>query len=264
MTQTLNSTSERTRGAMVEPSQRWLRVKVGGETVADSRRALLLIEYAFGGKGSRPRLPTYYLPPADVRRDRLEPAPDNTPDAEFAYFTLRGDGETLARGAWTFQNPPPELAQLQGYFSFSWDQPAAWFEEEEQVIAHARDPHHRVDVLPSSRHVRVVIGGETVAETRRPHLLFETGLPVRYYIPRADVRQELLEPSDSHTQCPYKGVASYYSVRAGDQLAKNVIWYYPNPLPESVRIRDMLCFYNERVDIYVDGALEAKPKTPWS
>src|SRR5262245_21765606 len=123
----------------------------------------------------------------------------------------------------------------------------AWYEEDDEIFVHPRDPHHRVDVLHSSRHVQVVALGEMVADSRRPSLLFETGLPTRYYIPRADVRMSLLVPSDSHTQCPYKGIASYYSVRVGNRLARDLAWTYRFPIPECPKIEDLVCFYNEQV-----------------
>jgi uncharacterized protein (DUF427 family) len=132
------------------------------------------------------------------------------------------------------------------------------------VFVHARDPHKRVDVVASSRYVRVVIAGETVAETRRPYLLFETGLPTRYYIPREDVRMDLLEPAGLQTRCPYKGIASYWSVRIGDHIAINGVWSYQETIPECPKIKDLLCFFNERVDLYVDGELQARPQSMWS
>ncbi|HEX9032169.1 MAG TPA: DUF427 domain-containing protein [Streptosporangiaceae bacterium] len=130
---------------------------------------------------------------------------------------------------------------------------------------HPRDPYHRVDVLHSSRHVRVVMLGETVAETTRPRLLFETNLPTRYYIPPRDVRLDLLVASETSTQCPYKGVASYYGVRAGDTVARDVAWTYRFPIPECPKIEGLICFFNEKVDaIFLDGAELPKPRTPWS
>ena len=140
----------------------------------------------------------------------------------------------------------------------------AWYEEDDEVYVHPRDPYKRIDVLHSSRHVRVVIAGETVAETRRPCLLFETGLPTRYYVPREDVRMDLLEPTELTTRCPYKGMASYWSVRVGDYVAENGVWSYSDPIPECAKIKDRLCFYNERVDLYVDGELQSRPQTMWS
>ena len=131
------------------------------------------------------------------------------------------------------------------------------------MFVHARSPRVRVDILDSSRPVRIELGSETVAETSRARFLFETNLPTRYYIPREDVSAELL-PSDTQTQCPYKGVANYHSVRVGDSIYEDIIWYYPDPVHESARIKDYLCFFNEKVDaVFVDVVEQEKPKTKW-
>jgi uncharacterized protein (DUF427 family) len=247
-----------TLATRVEPSPRWVRVKFGGQYVADSRRALLLIQYPPAG------LPTYYVPQADVRMDLLEPPASDGQDGHIAYWTVRAGERAAERAAWAHLSPPPDLADLRGHITFKWDAMDGWYEEDEEVFVHARDPHKRVDVLASSRHVRVVIAGETIAETRRACLLFETGLPTRYYIPREDVRMDLLEPSNLKTRCPYKGIASYWSVTIGDHVARNGVWSYPDPIPECPKIKDLLCFYNERVDLYVDGELQTRPQTMWS
>lgn len=130
----------------------------------------------------------------------------------------------------------------------------AWYEEDERVFVHARDPCHRVDIRDSSRHVRVFVEGELVADCTRPKLVFETGLPTRYYLPREDVRSDLLEDSERHTGCPYKGTASYYSVRTPTRVVRDVVWYYPDPYAEASAIKDLLAFYNERVKVEIDGA----------
>jgi uncharacterized protein (DUF427 family) len=242
----------------VEPSPRWVRVKFGGEYIADSRRALLLIQYPPAG------LPTYLFPQADVRMDLLVPAALDGQNGDKAYWTVRAGERAAENAAWTQIDPPPDLADVKDHITFTWDAMDGWYEEDEEVFVHARDPHKRVDVLASSRHVRIVIAGETIAETHRPHLLFETSLPTRYYIPREDVRMELLEPTELKTRCPYKGIASYWSVRVGDHVAKNGVWSYQDPIPECAKIKDRLCFYNERVDLYLDGELQARPQTMWS
>jgi uncharacterized protein (DUF427 family) len=139
-----------------------------------------------------------------------------------------------------------------------------WYEEDEEVFVHPRDPYHRVDVLESSRHVRVSVNGEVVAETDRPRILFETGLPPRYYITPEDVREDVLKGSEKTTQCPYKGVASYYSVEAGGERVEDLVWYYPEPIAAAEGIRDHLCFFNEKVDLEVDGEAQERPKTQWS
>jgi uncharacterized protein (DUF427 family) len=140
----------------------------------------------------------------------------------------------------------------------------AWYEECEQVFVHPRDPYHRVDILVSDRHVRVMVNGEVVAETDRPKLLFETGLPPRYYIPPEDVRAELLTPSETHTRCPYKGIASYWSVEADGERVEDLIWSYQQPIPEAGKIQGYLCPFNEWSDIYVNGELLERPITQWS
>ncbi len=140
----------------------------------------------------------------------------------------------------------------------------AWFEEDEEVFVHPRDPYHRVDVLESSRHVKVTVNGEVVARTERPKILFETGLPPRYYIPPEDVRTDLLTPTDKKTSCPYKGVASYWSVEASGERAEDIVWGYPEPIAAVEKIRDHLSFFNEKVDLEVDGEEQGKPRTQWS
>jgi uncharacterized protein (DUF427 family) len=139
-----------------------------------------------------------------------------------------------------------------------------WLEEDEPVYTHPRDPYSRVDILHSSRHVRVELDGELLAETRHPTILFETGLPPRYYLPLSDVRRELLRPSDSATHCPYKGTAGYWSVQVNGKLYEDLVWIYRTPLPESQKVAGLACFYNERVDLVIDGAREQRPATPFS
>jgi uncharacterized protein (DUF427 family) len=221
----------------LEPSPRWVRVRADGEWVADSRRALLLAWYGPG------MLPTYCIPPEDVRTDLL-PA--------------------LGDAAIHLHDLPAPVEAANGMWTFTWDGRVQWFEEAMEVFVHAKDTSKRVDVLPSERHVRVEIAGELVAESRRPHALFESPLPTRWYLPPDDVRMDLLEPSDTVTQCPYKGTARYWSVRIGDQLHRDVVWSYPDPIPENPRIAGLICFFNEKVDLTIDGERQDRPHTPWS
>ena len=139
------------------------------------------------------------------------------------------------------------------HVAFHWHAMDHWFEEDEEVFVHARDPYTRIDVLDSSRHVRVLVDGVVVAETNRPKLLLETGLPVRYYVPPEDVRTDLLVPSDTWTQCPYKGDASYWSAEVGGGRVEDVAWSYPEPRRDAQRVADHLCFLGERVEFEVDG-----------
>jgi uncharacterized protein (DUF427 family) len=250
-------TAARDPGHELEPSPRWVRVRFGGETVADSKRVMLLREPG--------RVPVYYFPRADVRADVLVPVEHAAPcpDRRGAVCWTMRVGDRLAEHA-VWERPDGRPA-LRDHVAFEWGKMDAWFEEDDEVYVHARDPYKRVDVLHSSRHVRVVVLGALVAETRRPWLLFETGLPTRYYLPKADVRMDRLVPTETETRCPYKGVASYYSVRVGPTVVKDVAWYYRHPIPECGKIENLVCFFNERVDaLYVDGALQPKPRTRWS
>src|SRR5215217_7961226 len=129
------------------------------------------------------------------------------------------------------------------------EQDRSWYEEDGEVFVHPRDPYHRVDVLQSSRHVRVFVNREVVAETERPRILFETGLPPRYYIPPEDVREDVLLESEKTTRCPYKGIASYWSVEARGERVGNLVWYYSDTITEATKIEGHLCFFNEKVDL---------------
>jgi len=248
------------QGFRWEDSQRRVRVVFAGVTVADSKHVMLLHEFG--------RLPVFYFPLTDVRMDLMEESEHRTHSplkGEASYWTLRVGDRVAEDAAWSYRNPLPEGPQLQGYVAFYWDQMDAWYEEEQQVYAHARDPYKRVDILPSSRHVRVVLGGVTIADTHRPLLLLETGLPIRYYIPDQDIRLELLESTATTSRCPYKGMANYWSARISEKIFKDIVWSYHEPLPESTPIAHYLSFYNERVDaIYVDDEAMPVPKTIWS
>ena len=123
---------------------------------------------------------------------------------------------------------------------------------------------HRVDVVESSRHVEVSVGGLTLADSGRPMMLFETGLPTRYYLPKMDIRLGMPERSDSHTSCPYKGTASYFSMRTSEDLVENIAWCYETSIPEIPKIAGRVCFYNEKTDITLDGELQVRPRTKWS
>lgn len=243
----------------LEDSPRRVRVTFGGETVADSRRVKLLHETK--------HLPVYYFPEEDVRMDLLE-ATDHTTHCPFkgdaSYWSVKAGDRVAENAAWGYPRPLEGCPPISGYLAFYWNAMDSWLEEDEEVFVHPRDPYHRVDVLQSSRHVRVTVNGEVVAETQRPKVLFETALPPRYYIPPEDVRTDLLTPTDRHTGCPYKGAASYWSVEAGGEVVENLVWGYPKPITAVEKIRDHLCFFNEKVDLEVDGEAQPRPRTQWS
>ena len=156
--------------------------------------------------------------------------------------------------------------EVEGYVAVPWSSAERWLEEEQEVVVHPRDPYHRIEVLPSTRQVSVRVGGELVADSSRPRILFETSLPPRYYLPREDVRMELLQPVDVRTGCAYKGFARYWDVVTGGGRLVAAAWSYPEPLPEADRVRDLICFFQEReeIEIEIDGVPADAPPTPWS
>ena len=242
-----------------EDSPRRVRVMFGGETVADSKRAKLMHETA--------HLPVYYFPKEDVRMELLEESGHKTHcpfKGEASYWSVKVGDRVSENSAWGYPEPIDSCPPIADYVAFYWRMMDHWFEEDEEVFVHPRDPYHRHDILDSSRHVKVSVNGEIVAETERPKILFETGLPPRYYIPKEDVRQEALLESEKKTRCPYKGVASYWSVEAGGERLEDLIWYYPEPIPEAAKIEGLLAFFNEKVDLEVDGEMQERPKTQWS
>jgi uncharacterized protein (DUF427 family) len=245
------------RALYLEPTPKRIRVQVADETIADSRRALLLHESGLQ--------PVYYFPPDDVRHDVLEPTAHHThcpKKGDASYYTIRVGDRVVDNGAWYYPDTIANAPPLQGLIAFYWDRMDHWLEEEVEVFSHPRDPYHRVDALRTSRRIRVLRDGELLAESDRAVAVFESNLPARWYLPRDDVLA-VLEPSDRVTRCPYKGRASYQSVRlAGGDLVKDLVWSYPEPLAEAAAVADMLCFFNERVDLFVDGELQARPASP--
>lgn len=205
-----------------EPTDKRLRVYRAGQLVADTRGGLLVWQ---PGRV----VPTYAVPESDVVA-RLEVAAARSDD--------------------------PDLA---GYLVLDFDA-LEWREEDEQIVAHPHDPFKRIDILASSRHVRIESEGRLLAESSRPLLLFETLLPIRYYLPRADVVVDL-RPTDTVTYCAYKGRASYFSVPDGPT---DVAWAYHEPLRDAEPVRDRIAFFNEKVDVVVDGERQQRPVTPWS
>ncbi len=231
-------------------SPRRVHVHFGGLAVADSVRVMLLRQHGF--------LPVYYFPACDVRSDLLVPT-DYTTTSPYkgvaSYWHLAVGGRTARFAVWSYARPLPGSPDTRGHYGFDWHSMDAWYEENERVLVHARDPQLRVDALESSRHVRVEVGGIAIADTRRPVLLFETGLVTRYYIPPQDVRRELLVPSPAFTLCPYKGRARYHHLPSASTLVENVAWEYRRPLPAIGAVAGHLAFWNEREDttITVDG-----------
>ena len=249
--------TESSRGSVkIEPGPKRVRAYLNGELVADTLRPVLVWEW--------PYYPVYYVPAADVRADLI-------PAGQTEHSPSRGDAELLHVKVATAtadlaarRYPDSPLAELRELVRFEWDAMSEWFEEDEPVYTHARDPHTRVDILASSRRVRIELDGVTLAESGQPRILFETGLPPRYYLPLTDLRMDLLRPSASQSHCPYKGTAGYWSVDTGQHVHPDLVWIYRTPLPESQKVAGLACFYNEKVDVYLDGVRQDRPKTHFS
>jgi uncharacterized protein (DUF427 family) len=247
---------ERRGRVKVESGHKRIRGYIGGELVFDTTKPMLVWEV--------PYYPAYYVPSTDVLAEL-------TPNGETASSPSRGTAECLdvriagverVSNAWRYPDSP--LEQLRDLVRFEWGAIDEWLEEDEPVYTHPRDPYTRVDILRSSRQVQVVVEGVKIADSSRPTILFETGLPPRYYLPLSDIRMDLLQPSETHTYCPYKGEASYWSLALDGSTRQDFVWTYRSPLAESQKVAGLACFYNEKVDLYLDGELQDRPKTKFS
>lgn len=243
-------------GIRDEASPKRVRAMLGGEVVADSTQVRLVWE--------KPSYPTYYFPAEDVNTEMLvgTGATDSSERGHADVYSVKvGDRTAEAAALWYVESP---VEGLRGMIRLGWQAMDAWIEENEEVYVHPRDPYTRVDVLQSDRQVRVEVDGVTVAKTHQPRLLFETGLPTRYYVPKTDARMDLLTPTEHRSECPYKGTAEYYSLGVNGTTYENEVWWYRHPAAEAAKIAGYVCFYNERVDLYVDGELQRRPESPFS
>lgn len=242
----------------VEPIAKRIRAVVDDVAIADSTRTLMMWEAG--------RLCVYYFPVEDVRTDLLSATDTIVASAhkgDATYYSVTVGERTIDDAAWRYLAPAAGTPDVAGYIAFHWKYMDHWLEEDEEVFVHARDPYHRIDVLHSSRRVEVIVGGETVADTKDAMILFETSLPPRYYIPQQDVRFDLLQPSRMQTGCAYKGPTSAYWSAAGSH--RPLAWCYETPWDEVSKVAGRVAFFNERVDaIVVDGVTQDKPVTPWS
>jgi uncharacterized protein (DUF427 family) len=249
-----------------EPTDKRIRATFGEEPVVDSTRAMLVWE-------PRRIVPSYAVPVEDVAGDFLpsvtgpsdQGPPVLHPGVRFTSHSADGEPLDLRVGGETREGVGFRLADrdLDGYVVLDFRGFDKWFEEDELNVGHPRDPFHRIDILHSSRHVRVELEGELLAETTRPTLLFETSLPMRVYIPREDFRAAL-RPSAKQTYCAYKGQASYWSLDPAGAERKDLVWSYEEPLREAAEITGLVAFFNEKVDIVVDGERIERPRTQWS
>lgn len=227
----------------LDPFPRRIRAYLGGDLVLDSVRAMLLHESNL--------MVVLYVPREDVVAT-LTPT-DHSTECPFkgtaSYWSVEAGGKTAENAAWGYPDPLRQAAWLEGYLAFYWEKLDEWYDEDEPTGGHPRDPYHRIDVRRTSRAVEVLLHGEVVARTERSLLLSEGPLPNRFYVPRADLPAGLLEESDTHTYCPYKGEASYLHVGGVADGA----WYYPEPYDGVELLRDHLAFHGDGIEVRVDG-----------
>jgi uncharacterized protein (DUF427 family) len=236
----------------VEPLRRRMSVELGGSVIARSDGAILMFEPA--------RYPVAYFPLGDIDQDVLQATAHESTHADLGktrwFDVVGGDGQITKRGAWQHVDPPAQALPLRDTVAFAWRAMDAFYEEDERILGHAADPYHRIDIRRTSRHLVVRDGDQLVADTHTPLVLYESGFAPRWYVPRADIKADALEPVEGQTFCPYKGLASYYNV--GD--TQTAAWSYRAPFEEVERIADFVSFYPEKLTITIDGEkLEAAP-----
>jgi uncharacterized protein (DUF427 family) len=230
----------------IEDVPQRLRAVFNGETVLDTRRAKVLYESNIPGQ--------WYVPAEDVRSDLLTPTDTSTHcpfKGDASYWSLTVGDRTDSDVVWAYPEAPSEnngvIEAIRGMQAFYFDRMDAWFEEDEPVFGHARDPYHRCDARRTSDHVTVTVNGEIVAESRSAVKVFETSIAPRYYLPMADVQAEVLTPSETSTVCAYKGTASYFAVAGVADAA----WVYQEPFTDLAAIAGLLSFDGEGVEVSV-------------
>jgi uncharacterized protein (DUF427 family) len=234
--------SSQVPAVLIEPARRRIRLKLGECFIADSTEAVVIYE-----NGVRP---TYYLPKTDFVGGTLAATAKNEPAPLFGtktFWSLQQEGVSLPGKAWSYDGAKLGIPELGDYVTVDWHS-VRWFEEDHEIFGHPRSAYHRIDTIPSSRLVEVIVDGKPVARTRRAIFLFETGMIARYYFPVDDLVAGTLVPSDSTTYCPYKGAAAYYHFDLDGKRHENIVWYYSEPFPESAKIKGLIAFYNEKVD----------------
>ncbi len=238
----------------VEPVPRRVRGILGGKTVFDTLAAKYVWEWQ--------NYPQYYIPLGDVRTELLvsENEKQNSARGEIELHGLKVDGIHRPKAAKVLRESP--LAHLSGTVRFEWAALDAWFEEDEKVFVHPRNPYSRVDALRSTRNVRVELEGALLGGSTSSIMVFETGLPTRYYLNRTELEFAHLVPSNKVTSCPYKGTtSSYWSVKVGETVHLDLAWSYEFPTHQLLPIAGLVAFYNEKVDISVDGQLLERPRS---
>lgn len=227
-----------------EPLGRRMRVKLEGKWIADSENVMLLHEPG--------KYPVAYFPVESVLMGTLTLEKDRTTHNELgdtAWFKVSAGERWVSRAAWQHVALPSFADLLHNHVAFVWHAMDGFYEEDERVVGHATDPYHRIDIRKSSRHLVVKSGDEVIAETRRPLVLYESGYGPRWYVPREDVNDSLLQPVVKQTFCPYKGIANYYDI--GDASA--AAWSYKQAWAEAALVSDLVSFEPDKVDVFIDG-----------
>jgi uncharacterized protein (DUF427 family) len=238
----------------VEPVPRRVRAFLAGEVIVDTTSALYVWEWS--------NYAQYYVPLGDVRTDTLvsEDTIQHSSRGPVERHGLRVGDVYRSRAVKVLRES--SIDRLSNTARFEWAALDAWFEEDERVFVHPRNPYVRVDALRSTRKVRIELEGAVLAESSSTVMVFETGLPTRYYFNRTEINFEHLVPTDTVTECPYKGTTSaYWSARVGDEIHTDLAWSYYSPTREVLPIAGLIAFYNERVDTFVDGHLLERPVT---
>ena len=234
-----------------ERLRRRMRVRFGGEWIADSEDVVLLHEPG--------RYPVAYFPRSDVRADALSGGDRVTQHkdlGETAWFAVDGGGQHSERAAWEFTGLPEYAGELRGRVAFAWRAMDAFYEEDERILGHAADAYHRIDIRTTSRDLEVRVGDRVVARSAHPVVLYESGFAPRWYVPRQDVDESALTPVQGQTFCPYKGLASYYDVAGAPRGA----WSYLEAYTEVGRVEGLVSFEADKVDVFLDGRkLELEP-----
>lgn len=239
--------------AIVEPVPRRIRGVIGGTQVFDTTNAVYVWD--------SPTYPAYHVPIADLDRSLLveEGRPRRLRHGTARTYDLRV-GQTVRPGAVRVYDGDADAGVAQTA-RFEWAALDAWYEEDEQVFVHPRNPYTRVDALRSSRPVRVELGGVVLAESTATVMVFETGLPTRYYFERTSVNFGVLEASPTVTECPYKGrTTGYWTAHVGDLTVADVAWSYDFPTRALSPIANLVAFYNEHTDLLIDGKPVPRPE----
>ncbi|KAF2643731.1 DUF427-domain-containing protein [Massarina eburnea CBS 473.64] len=228
-----------------ESTPRRVRGLLNGKYVFDTIKAYHVWEH--------PYYPQFYIPTSSFTSDAQfvkTTVVDGTKEA--VHFGKLSVGSKSTERVLIFNTP-----QLKDLVKIDPKELDQWFEEDVPIYPpHPKDPYKRIDILPSSRPVKVALDGVTLAEAPNPLFLLETSLRTRYYLPPTKVKWEYLSHSETETYCPYKGKANYYDVTVNGKEYKDLIWYYRYPTHESAPIVNHLCFYNEEVDLWVDNIKE--------